>query len=151
MATYSFLNISCTLVGPSVSLNLGDGASVAEEGITFEPIDDKNIMTVGADGKVMHSLLASRAGLLKVRFLKTAVVNSKLQQAYNVQTRVPATHGQMIMVVRDSSRGDIITAKGVAFKRQPDIGYTKEGGMLEWQFDASEVNILLGVGTPSLT
>lgn len=50
MAAYSFLNITCQMVGPGIASNLASGASAAEEGITLERTTDKNVMTIGADG-----------------------------------------------------------------------------------------------------
>ena len=55
MAAYSFLNISCMMVGAGIASNLASGAGAAEEGITIERTTDKNVMTIGADGMGMHS------------------------------------------------------------------------------------------------
>ena len=58
---YSFLNVNATMAGPGGVLNLAAGAAAAEEGLTIEPVEDKNVMTIGADGKGQHSLIASDA------------------------------------------------------------------------------------------
>lgn len=149
MATYSFFNVSASLTGVGGSINLASGAGVAEEGITIEAVEDKNIMTIGADGQGMHSMVASRAGTVTVRLLKTSPVNAQLQGMFNRQTSAGALgHGMNTIVVRDSLRGDLITATGVAFKKVPSITYAKDGGMQEWAFDAIKINYTLGVGTP---
>ena len=59
MATYSFLDVTAAIQGPGGSINLAAGAGSAEEGITIEAMEDKNIMTIGADGAGMHSLVAN--------------------------------------------------------------------------------------------
>ena len=150
MATYSFKDITAALVGVGGSINLGAGAAIAEEGITIEPVEDKNVMTIGADGAGMHSLVASEAATVTVRLLKTSPVNSKLQTMYNVQTQSSLAHGKNSLTVRDIARGDAIVLQGVAFKRAPNIEYAKEGGTVEWQFDAIKSVRVLGTGTPEI-
>ena len=50
MATYSFMDVNATLTGVGGVVNLGNGSSVAKEGITVTLNQDRNNMTVGADG-----------------------------------------------------------------------------------------------------
>lgn len=150
MATYSFKDITAALVGVGGSINLGAGAAIAEEGITIEPVEDKNVMTIGADGAGMHSLVASEAATVTVRLLKTSPVNAQLQTMYNVQTLSSLAHGKNVLTVRDIARGDAIVLQGVAFKKAPSIEYAKEGGTVEWQFDAIKSVRVLGTGTPEI-
>lgn len=150
MATYSFKDVTASLNGFGGSINLANGAAVAEEGLTIESVGDKNIMTIGSDGSGMHSLAADESSTVTVRLLKTSPVNAQLQTMYNLQTGSSATHGRNVIVVTDTSRGDIITLSGVAFKKRPTITYAKEGGMNEWTFDAISTSTILGVGTPEI-
>jgi hypothetical protein len=150
MATYSFKDVTASLNGFGGSINLANGAAVAEEGLTIESVSDKNIMTMGADGSGMHSLAADESSTVTIRLLKTSPVNAQLQTMYNLQTGSSATHGRNVIVVTDTSRGDIITLSGVAFKKRPTITYAKEGGMNEWTFDAISTSTILGVGTPEI-
>ena len=150
MATYSFKDITAALVGVGGSINLGAGAAIAEEGITIEPTEDKNIMTIGADGAGMHSLVAGEASTVTVRLLKTSPTNAQLQTMYNVQTLSSLAHGKNVLTVRDIARGDAIVLTGVAFKKAPSISYAKEGGIMEWTFDAIKSVRTLGAGTPEI-
>jgi hypothetical protein len=151
MATYSFLNVSATMTGVGGSVNLAAGAAVSEEGITIESIEDKNVMTIGADGEGMHSIVASNAGTVTVRLLKTSIANSILQTMFLRQTTAGAIgHGSNTIVIRDSARGDIVTCTGVAFKKQPSLTFAKEGGMNEWVFDVINTTVVLGTGTPEI-
>ena len=150
MATYSFKDVTAALAGPGGSVNLGTGAAIAEEGITIEAVEDKNIMTLGADGSGMHSLVASEGATVTVRLLKTSPVNAQLQTMYNMQTLSSITHGKNTLTVRDIARGDSIVLQGVAFKKAPSITYAKEGGVMEWTFDAIKTTRTLGVGTPAI-
>ncbi|EHP3247898.1 DUF3277 family protein, partial [Escherichia coli] len=51
--TYSFIDVSASLTGPTGSIDLGCGSANSEEGITVAMTEAKNTMTVGADGEVM--------------------------------------------------------------------------------------------------
>jgi len=143
---YSFLNVNATIAGPGGILNLAAGAAVAEEGITIEPVEDKNIMTVGADGRGQHSLIASDACTLTVRLLKTSPVNAQLMLMYDLQSASSALWGQNVVTVVDSGRNDLTTIQAVAFKKKPVLNYAKEGGIMEWVFDGIKANSVLGAG-----
>lgn len=144
MGTYSFLSVVATLAGPTGDIDLGYGASVAEEGIEIQAAGDKNTMTVGADGNVMHSLHADKSGQVTVRLLKTSPVNAKLQAAYDAQTLTPTLHGQNVIVVRNVGPGDVTTCRSCAFKKKPTIKYSKDGDVMEWTFDAAKIDSILG-------
>lgn len=150
MTTYSFQDVVAAVVGVGGSINLAAGAGVSEEGITIESLEDKNVMTIGADGSGMHSLIANESSTVTVRLLKTSPVNKQLQEMYNQQTKSSATHGRNVITVRDAVRGDNITLTGAAFKKRPTVTYAKEGGMMEWTFDAVKTVSVLGSGTPEV-
>lgn len=146
MAAYSFLNITCQMVGPGIASNLASGASAAEEGITLERTTDKNVMTIGADGKGMHSLVADDSCTLTVRLLKTSPLNAALQIAFDLQSVSSAAWGINTFTLSDSARGDFSVIQQAAFKKGVTITYAKEGGMMEWTFDGIQVNSILGGG-----
>lgn len=150
MATYSFLDVVAAITGPGGSINLAAGAGVADEGITIDPMEDKSTMVIGADGSGMHSLAANEASTVTIRLLKTSPVNAQLQAMYNIQTRSSATHGRNTITVRDVGRGDVIGLTQVAFKKRPSAVYAKDGGLMEWTFDAIKTTQVMGVGTPEI-
>lgn len=143
---YSFLNVTAAIVGPGGAANLGAGAAIAEEGITIEPAEDKNVMTIGADGQGMHSLIASDARTCTIRCLKTSPVNAILQAMYNIQSSSSSLWGQNTITIGDTTLGDAIALQNCAFKKQPTITYAKEGGMNEWVFDVIKGDTILGAG-----
>jgi len=143
---YSFLNVSCAFVGPGGVFNLAAGAAVAEEGISIEPVEDKNVMTIGADGKGQHSLVASDAKKITVRLLKTSPVNAQLMIAYNLQSASSALWGKNTMTVADSGRNDLTILQNCAFRTPPTLNYAKEAGLNEWVFDVISGNSILGAG-----
>lgn len=144
--TYSFLDVNAGIVGPGIACSLGNGAAVAEEGISIDPTEDVNKMDVGADGSGMHSLHADKSGEIVVRLLKNSPTNALLSIAYAFQTATSAAHGQNTINVNNDVSGDSITATQVAFKKAPPLKYAKDGDMVEWVFQAIKIERLLGAG-----
>lgn len=143
---YSFLNVNATIAGPGGVLNLAAGAAAAEEGITIEASEDKNVMTIGADGRGQHSLVASDACVLTIRLLKTSPINAGLMIMYDLQSATSALWGQNVLTIVDSGRNDLTVIQSAAFKKKPTITYAKEGGMMEWTFDGIKASTVLGLG-----
>ena len=144
MATYSFLDVTASLTGPTGVIDLGQGSANSEEGITQTMGGNKNTMTIGADGEGMHSLHADKSGTITVTLLKTSPVNKKLSLAYNAQSQSSATWGNNVIVIRNTASGDISTARSCAFQKQPDFNNAKEGGTVAWVFDCGKIDQLLG-------
>lgn len=143
---YSFLNVNAFLVGPGLAANVAAGAAAAEEGVTIEAAEDKNVMTIGADGKGQHSLVASDAAKVTIRLLKTSPVNALLMAAYDLQSASSALWGQNILTIVDTGRGDTTVLQAGAFQKKPTLTYAKEAGMNEWVFDFIQANTVLGAG-----
>ena len=143
---YSFLNVNAALAGPGGILNLAAGASVAEEGLTVDPVEDKNVMEIGADGRGQHNLIASDAVTITVRLLKTSPLNAALMLMYNLQSASSALWGSNVFTIVDSGRNDFTTIQSCAFKKKPTLTYAKEAGMNEWTFDGIKSNTVLGAG-----
>ncbi len=146
MASYSFLNTSCKIVGPGIASEIGAGAGAAEEGITIEASTDKNVMTIGADGTGQHSLVADDSGKLTVRLLKTSPTNAALMAAYDAQSVSSALWGINTITVSDPARGDLHVCQQVAFTKKPTVTQAKEAGFYEWEFSSIQINSILGGG-----
>lgn len=144
MPSYSFQDVVAKITGPTGSADLATGAAPSDEGISFEMTGDKNTMTTGADGAVMHSLHAESSGRCIVRLLKTSPVNALLQAMYDAQTATASLHGQNIIVCQQKASGDVTTATQVAFKRKPPLAYAKEANVMEWEWDCGKINSALG-------
>jgi len=144
--TYSFLDVVASIQGPGGGFNLGAGAGVAEEGISFEPSEEFDRMTIGADGNGFHSLGADKSGKITVRLLKTSPTNAQLQTMLAFQRASAANHGANTLTIASKLAGDAITAQQVAFAKQPAVSYTKDGEMLVWEFNAINVDVALGAG-----
>jgi hypothetical protein len=150
MATYSFMNFQLTMTGPgAAAINLGAGAAIPTEGVTVDMVEDKNQMSIGADGKVMHSLRANRGATLTVRLQQVSRTNRILSDVYASQTSILSGglyHGQNIFTLTDVLRGDSYTMSEAAFKRFPSRTWAQDGNMVEWSFDVGICDPLLGEG-----
>lgn len=144
MATYSFLDVSASLVGPGGAINLGTGIGSAEEGITIEPNEDIGSMTIGADGTPMHNLHADKSGTVTIRLLKTSPANQKIANLYAFQTANGANHGNNAITIVNVTTHDAISCQQCGFKRAPTLTYAKEGGINEWTFNAGVIDRVLG-------
>jgi hypothetical protein len=150
MASYSFKDITASLAGAGLFANLGADSAAAEEGITVAPIDDKNIMTIGAGGSGIHSLRADDSAIITVRLLKSSPSNFILMGAYNFQKQSSLNWGKNTLTLRDVARGDFLVAQQVAFARVPDLEFGTEAQPVEWIFHAIKLLPILGVGTPEI-
>lgn len=148
--SYSFLDVQAAIDGPGGSFQLGSGSGNAEEGITIEPGGDKNVMTVGADGSVMHSLRADSSGTVTVTLLRNSATNQKLQNLYNYQTTSSRYHGRNTIVIRNAVTGDVISCTEVAFAKAISNPYAEEGGTLAWTFHAGKIDTIIGTGMPEI-
>ena len=126
MATYSFMDVTASLSGPTGEIDLGYGSASSEEGITVAMGGPKNTMTIGADGEVMHSLHADKSGTV------------------TAQSQSSGTWGNNVIVIRNKVSGDIITARSVAFQKQPDNANAKAGNTMPWVFDCGKIDQVLG-------
>ncbi|WP_151731229.1 phage structural protein [Acinetobacter seifertii] len=144
MSTYSFMDIHCTLTSDDAVIDLGYGAATSDEGITISMAGDKNSMTVGADGKGMHSLHADNSGQVTVSLLKTSPTNAKLMNLYNLQKSNTKKWGKNTITLNNEGSGDNATADLCAFKKVPDLKNAKDGGTVEWVFDSIQIEEQLG-------
>ncbi len=144
MPTYSFQDVKATLVAAGAIINIGAGASVADEGIEINPVGDKNTMTIGADGEGMHSLHADKSGTVTIRLLKTSPANAKLMALYDVQSMSSTLWGTNAIRVSNPTVGDVAVARSCAFKKRPNIKNAKDADIVEWVFDALKTDIILG-------
>ena len=143
--SYSFLDVQCSLAGPGGALNLSEGG-IADEGITIAMSDDKTSMVTGADGSGMHSLHAAKSGRITVRLLKNSPKNAALVSLYNFQSTSSAYTGQNTITLSNPIWGDNFSCRQVAFAKLPDNVNAKDGGMMEWTFNAIYIDQKLGTG-----
>lgn len=145
--TYSFNEVKAGIIGPGGAFSIGAGAGAAEEGMTVEPREDFDTLTIGADGIGMHSLHMDKSGKVVIRLLKTSPVNAQLSTMKNLQRSAGALHGLNTISIKQMATNDVITCQQVAFSKEPTVTYAKEGGIMEWEFSAAIIDRILGAGT----
>ena len=146
MGTYSFQDVQATIAGPGGVFSLGSVQAVANEGISFDFVGDRNTMTVGAGQEVMHSLHAARPATITVRLLKVSTANALLSLMFDLQTSSSALWGINTIVVSDIARGDVATGWSCAFQKYPNNTWGTEGNTLEWVFQSGKAFESLGNG-----
>jgi hypothetical protein len=139
MAAYSFKDVKASIDGPEGNYQIGQGSGTAEEGITVERTEDRNTMTAGADGTIMHSMHVANHGTIRVRILKTSPTNGLLWEMLEKQRVGSKTWGINTITVQDHARGDKITATEVAFMGEPQVAFAKVGNVHEWSFHAGHI------------
>jgi len=143
-STYSFLDVTASIVGIGLACSMGNEAGASEEGISIEMEGDKTNLTVGADGSYMHSLHAGNAGSVTVRLLKTSPYNAILMAAYNAQRITSAAWGKNVITINQNNSDDSIVCAGCAFTRQPNLDYAQDGGTVTWAFRSGKITGFLG-------
>lgn len=142
--TYSFKDVQVSIVGPGGAFSLGSGEGVAEEGVVIALANDKDTMTEGIDGEVMHTMRAGNSGTITVTLLQTSPRNQALMALYNAQRLDSRLWGKNVITVSQSAAGDIVTAVQCAFKKVPDISYVTAGGKCAWAFNCGHIDEMLG-------
>lgn len=148
MATsaYSFQSVNAHLTSASaaVNVNLGNGATVHEEGIEITQADDKNTMKMGADGNWLNILHPGNGGTVTVNLLRNSPSVKALTVAYNLERVSQTLWGQDIIRIENKSSHDSITCVGCAFKKFPDIKYSKDSEIVKFVFDVGQINYTMG-------
>ena len=145
MAAYSFLNCTASISGSGGSFSLKGGN--APEGITVVADGDKTETVGGADGSIMHSLLAAGdIATVTVTLLKTSTVNAQLSELINSQGQSSSTWGDNVISIKDNVRGDDLTVSECAFVRHSDKNYAASAGTMAWTFRGRLTQSILGTG-----
>lgn len=128
--SYSFMDVQAAISGPGGAFSLKGGN--AAEGITITRAEDKDTMTIGADGHVMHSHHMSKACTVTIRLLKTSPVNAQLREMLNYQDSGSVNWGKNVITIRNIITGDEEVIAGCAFAGLPENSWATEGNTLEW-------------------
>lgn len=148
VSTYSFAQVSATLVYPSINgditVDLTSGG-VGEGGIQIESALDTNSMKNGADGSVQHSLRIARPGHMQIEVMRNNFLNSQLAACYNVTTASAASHGFIVVTIVDNVSGETTVASHCACKKLPTNMYKQDAEPIVWEFDVGNVEYIAGL------
>ncbi len=146
MTAYSFLDMALSISGPSGSATVGgDNTGSSEEGFSIIFEEDRDVMTQGADGSVMHSLTAAKRGRVELHLLKTSPYNAVLSQIFASDSSAGSLNwAKNTMTARNAISGDTYQITGVAIRKFADNNYQTRGNILTWVFNASVIDPTLG-------
>lgn len=134
--SYSFFDVQAAISGPGGSFSLKGGN--AAEGITLTRAEDKDTMTIGADGSVMHSHHVGKACTVTIRLLKTSPVNAQLREMLNYQDNGSVNWGKNVITIKNIVSGDDEVITGAAFAGPPENVWATEGNILEWTLNGAK-------------
>ena len=128
MATYSFQDVTATIVGSGI-VNFGYGSNSAKEGISVTQNEP---------------LKSNKSGTVTIRLMRTSPQNAQLQLMYNAQTLSSSLHGNNVITIRDKGNSEICVCRGCAFQKVADRNYGEEAGIQEWVFDCIKIDYVTG-------
>lgn len=147
LIAYSFVDVSATFSCPGGIVRLGNGAAVADEGISVEKAEDYNTMIVGTEGDILQCRHSGTHGTIRIRLLKHSESNGQLM---NIMKSLKGSEwGIGNFSVRNRSNGDSVSAAEVAFTGPPALVFGKIAGMLEWLLHAGHIDPVLFEGSQS--
>ena len=138
-ATYSFMQVTCTFIGPGAEFVLSHQSSVAEEGITIKPVGEQNKMTIGAGGGWMHSMIGAQPATVVIRLLQISNANAILQDTFDLQKTDSEIWGKNVIEITEHASGTHVLCQGCAFKNWAEFPFHTDGGIIEWEFDCGRV------------
>lgn len=145
MATYSFLDISVTLVTPTGVISLGNGSANATDGsVEVEYAESLNKLTVGADGSVMNTLTQNRSGTCKIKLLYSSPQNQALMNAFNLQSLSSSAWGNNSITIRNSKNENLVICTNVAFTKVPNLSLGQDAGQMDWEFSCGRIDSVIG-------
>jgi hypothetical protein len=150
LAVYTFGDVYGMLAGPGGSIPFGMGYGSAEEGITFEQLEDKDKMTVGAGGDVLHSLVLNDSAKCGIHFLKTSPLNAAFNAMFELQKSSSLFWGKNLISVANPITGDQNTGYQTAFVRRPGNTYAKDPNQILWEFNIGSLFVVLGTGAAAI-
>lgn len=146
LAVYSFSDVHGVVIGPGGVIPFGMGLGSAEEGITFEQIEDKDKMTVGAGGDVQHTLIMNDSAKCGVHVLKTSPLNAAFNAMYEYQKFSSLFWAKNLISVSNPVTGDAYSGTQAAFVRRPSNTYAKDPNQILWEFNIGSLFVVLGTG-----
>lgn len=139
--TYSFDDVTCTMVHPLVGLHTVTGTGVGSIGVTMNTT--KTVHDIAADGSVMISKIPGNNGTIAIEVQQTSSFHKWLLGYYNAVVAAPsAMWAQASIVIQDKVGGITITALSVSPEKRADRSYQAEGQRVTWNLMAANIQEL---------
>ena len=140
MNTYSFQDVNITISHPLAGQYIASGEGTGSIG--FNMTNDRTVHDVAADGSVMVSKIEARNGSVPISIQQTSPMHKWLLKLFNLlsaKSTSPKDWANIKIVMRAPNMGDLITATGVSFQKQPDRAFKAQGEQVTWNLMAADI------------
>jgi hypothetical protein len=110
--------------------------------------EGKWVTTVGADGHVSRSYVASDAGTVAITLMQTSDANETLNGL--LLTDVTTLKGQVPLVIQDTLGGSTYSSTDAWLQGPPSVSYAKEIAEFTWTFDCADLAMYIAGGEGGL-
>ena len=136
--TYSFKHTNIN-VGSSKMGGFGE-----EGGVAIARGEGKWVSTVGADGRVSRSYVASTAGTVAITLMQTSESNAILSQLLATDTKT--LRAQVPLAIRDTLGGSVYTSTDAWLQGPPEVSLNKGVEEYTWTFDCADLAMYVAGG-----
>ncbi len=138
ISTYSFLDVTGSIVHPSVGAYTFTGAGIGEMSISMAT--DRTAHHVAADGAVMVSKLAGNNGIIAIQAQQTSSLHNWLLTWYNYLYLADTDEwAQTSALIRAPKMGKTHVATGVSPQKIGDQPYQAQGQLVTWQLMCADI------------
>lgn len=136
--TYSAKHVNCTLATATIK---GWGE---EDMIEVSRDEGRYVKTVGADGRVSRSFIASTAGTITLTVMQTSEANEVLTGL--LLTDETTLKGQFFVMIRDTIGGSVYQANDAWIQGPPTVTLKKGIEEYTWTIECSDLSMVIAGG-----
>ena len=115
-----------------------------EGGVTITRDEGKWVTTVGADGRVSRSFVASNSGTVELNLMQTAEANSQLDALH--KTDVATLKGQIPVFIQDTLGGSTYSAEDAWIVGPPEVTLNKGVEEYTWTLQCENLAMYVAGG-----
>lgn len=116
--------------------------------VTITRDEGKWVKTVGADGRVSRSYVASDSGTVVITLMQTSEANETLNGL--LLTDTSTLKGQIPLAIQDTLGGSTYSSTDAWLQGPPEISYGKEIAEYTWTFDCADLAMYVAGGEGGL-
>ena len=116
--------------------------------VTITRDEGRWVKSVGADGRVSRSFVASTAGTVAITLMQTSEANETLTLL--LKTDELTLKGQIPLIIQDTLGGSTYSATEAWLMGPPEVSYGKEIAEYTWTFDCADLAMYIKGGQGGL-
>jgi hypothetical protein len=143
-ATYSFKDTSGSLTNPVLLSPIVFAGEIGMGQFTITMHTERTTLDTAADGTVMPSYIAGDSGDVTIEIQQTSQLHQELLSLYNL-LKIAADSGNVSswaasqLTLRNLVDGSQHILSGVSFSKIPPKTYASQGGKINWQLMACDI------------